>query len=197
MLGAPFSVQRQQDASEFLINMSMYCRTIENCLNLVIRTSRRCTNCPYTSSSSQNDVSLLLTIPEGSSTNVTLSSMFARMQSCTTCNDEGAALESRQQLIQASDLIVVQLKLYIYRGGVVHKMKVSVDDVTHFTLMVEGTRYRVKNVICHHGPSATSGHYTSYHKQERGWILANDSQLTMVDSPDTDKDVYILFFAKD
>ncbi|XP_065894145.1 uncharacterized protein [Dysidea avara] len=205
MLGAPFSVRSQQDASEFLINICMYCRTIENCLNLVTRTSRRCTSCPYTSSSNQNDVSLLLTIPEGSSTNVTLSSMFAMMQSwvvlegshCTTCNDEGAVLESRQQLIQASDLIVVQLKLYIYRGGVVHKMKVSVDDVTHFTLMVEGTRYRVKNVICHHGPSATSGHYTSYHKQERGWILANDSQLTRVDSPNTEKDVYILFFAKD
>ena len=29
MLGAPFSVQRQQDASEFLVSLSMYCRTIE------------------------------------------------------------------------------------------------------------------------------------------------------------------------
>ena len=115
---------------------------------------------------------------------------------CTTCNDEGAVLESRQQLIQASNLIVVQLKLYIYRGSVVHKMKVSVDDVTYFTLTVEGTQYRFRN-ISHHGPSATSGHYTSYHKQERGWILVNDSHLSNVETPNTDKDVFILFFAKD
>ena len=37
MLGVPLSVQ---DASEFLISLSMYCRGIENCLKVVTKTSR-------------------------------------------------------------------------------------------------------------------------------------------------------------
>ncbi|XP_065893048.1 uncharacterized protein [Dysidea avara] len=205
MIGAPFSEQRQQDASEFLVNLSMYCRTIENCLKLFIRTRIRCTNCPYSSCSDVGNVLLLLTIPEGPSMNVTLSSMFARMESwevlegshCTTCSVEGAVYESSQKLVTASELIVVQLKLYSYRGGVAHKVNASVDDVARFTLTVEGRQYRVKNIISHHGPSATSGHYTSCHKQERGWVMANDTNLTRLDSPMTDKDVYILFFAND
>jgi len=33
MLGAPFSERGQQDASEYLMSLAMYCRTVENCLN--------------------------------------------------------------------------------------------------------------------------------------------------------------------
>jgi len=148
---------------------------------------------------------LLLTIPEGSSSNVTLSAMFQRMQRwetlegshCTSCNVEGAVYETNQQLMRAGDLIVVQLKVFTYIRGVTHKIKVSVYDVMRFTMTVGGVQYRVTNIICHHGPSATSGHYTSYHKQDRGWVLANDTQLTTIDSPMTDRDVYIMIFAKD
>jgi len=64
-------------------------------------------------------------------------------------------------------------------------------------MTVDGVQYRVTNIICHHGPSATSGHYTSYHKQDRGWVLANNTtHLTTVDSPMTDRYVYIMFFLK-
>ena len=130
--------------------------------------------------------------------------MFSRMQSwevleglhCTTCNAEGAVYESRQQLISASDLIVVQLKVYVYKPDGVHKINVSIEDAMTFRLAVGGTQYKVSNIISHHGPSATSGHYTSYHKQRRGWVLANDSQLTRMDLPVTNRDVYMLFFSK-
>ena len=205
MLGAPFCEKMQQDASEFLISLSMYCRSIENCLKMTTRTRQRCTNCFY---SSFNDVDcplLPLTISEASTPNATLRSLFARMQQweevegshCTTCNVEGAVYEQSQQLVRANDLIVVQLNIYIFRPDGVRKINISVDDVTSFRLQVQDRQYRVSNIVCHHGPSATSGHYTSYHKQDRGWILANDSHITLMDLPTTDKDVYILFFSKD
>ena len=147
---------------------------------------------------------LLLTIPEESSVNVTLSSLLTRMQQwdevegshCTTCKVEGALYELSQQLMRANDLIVVQLKRYVYRLDVIQKINIAISDVTSFRLQVEGRQYRVSNIFCHHGPSATSGLYTSYHKQIRGWMLANDSHMTSLDLPTTDHDVYILYFFK-
>ena len=118
-------------------------------------------------------------------------------QSTSTCNADGAVFQTRQELVGASELIVVQLKLYVIGvDGIPHKLRVSIDDVTSSTISVQGQCYKVHNIVSHHGPSALSGHYTSYHKQNRGWTLVNDYHLTRALEPETNNDVYILFYAK-
>jgi len=149
MLGAPFSERGQQDASEFFMSLAMYCRTVENCLNVITRTKRRCTNCSYSSFNDVDNALLLLTIPEESSVNVTLSSLFTRMQQwdevegshCTTCNVEGAVYEQSQQLMRAYELIVVQLKLYVYRLDGIQKINIAIrmSRTSDYKLKVDST----------------------------------------------------------
>ena len=75
-----------------------------------------------------------------------------------------------------------------------HKLHISLNDVTSSTISVQGQYYKVHNIVSHHGPSALSGHYASYHKQSRGWMLVNDSHLTRTLQPDTNSSVYISFY---
>ena len=66
LLGAPFSVNSQQDAAEFLEALAIFCTPVRNCLNYTIRTYLRCSNCTYTSSRDENNIILPLVIPPGS-----------------------------------------------------------------------------------------------------------------------------------
>ena len=50
LLRAPFSINRQQDAAEFLQALAMFCTPVNNCLQHTITTYLRCSNCTYTSS---------------------------------------------------------------------------------------------------------------------------------------------------
>ena len=204
LLRAPFSVNRQQDAAEFLQALAMFCTPVRNCLQHTITTYLKCSNCTYTSSRHEDNTILPLVIPTDATT-VRLDELFAKLSDwetmlgshCSTCNADGAVYQTRQELVGASELIVVQLKLYVIGvDGIPHKLRVSVDDVTSSTISVQGQYYKVHNIVSHHGPSALSGHYTSYHKQNRGWTLVNDHHLTRTLEPETNDDVYILFFAK-
>ena len=116
---------------------------------------------------------------------------------CSTCNTDGAVYQTRQELITASELLVVQLKVYVFgNDGLPHKLQISVNDVTSSSISVQGHNYKIHNIVSHHGPSALSGHYTSYHKQNKEWMLVNDSHLTRTSKPETRSNVYILFYAK-
>ena len=204
LLRAPFCVNRQQDASEFLGALAMFCAPLSNCLQYTIRTYLRCTNCTYTNSREDVNTILPLEIPPDS-TSVRLHELFTNLSNwdtmlgshCNTCHADGAVYQTRQELIRASELIVVQLKVYVFGAdGMPRKLHISVDDVTSSIISVQAHHYKVHNTVSHHGPSALSGHYTSYHKQNRGWMLVNDSHLTRTLEPDTNSDVYILFYAR-
>ena len=46
---------------------------------------------------------------------------------CSTCNAVGAVYQTRQELITASELLAVQLKVYVFGDdGLPHKLRVSV-----------------------------------------------------------------------
>ena len=204
LLRAPFSVNRQQDASEFLEALAMFYAPLSNCLQYTVRTYLRCTNCTYTNTRDESNTILPLVIPAGS-TSVRLHELFAKLQNwetmlgChySTCNADGAIYQTRQELIRSSELLVVQLKVYVFgESGTTQKICISVDDVTTSTISIQAQHYKVHNIVSHHGPSALSGHYTSYNKQNRGWMLVNDSHLTRMSQPDTGSDVYVLFYVK-
>ena len=204
LLGAPFSVNSQQDAAEFLEALAIFCTPIRNCLDYTIRTYLRCSNCIYTSSRDESNIILPLVIPPGS-TSVRLNELLSNLGSwetmvgshCSTCNADGAVYQTRQELFTASELLVVQLKVYVFRDdGSPQKLRISVRDATSSSIDVRGHRYKVQNIVSHHGPSMLSGHYTSYHKQNRGWMLVNDCHLTRMSKPQTSSDVYIVLYAK-
>jgi len=136
---------------------------------------------------------------------VRLHELFAKLSNwetvlgshCSVCNADGTVYQTCQELITASELIAVQLKVYVFgEDGMPHKLHISVDDVTSSAITVQGQCYKVHNIVCHHGASALSGHYTSYHKENRGWMLVNDYHLTRTLQPVTNSNVYILFYAK-
>ena len=200
MLGAPYCEIQQQDASEFLISLCMFCPQIKNCLEFTIRSHTRCTSCSYTSIRNDKDTLLPLTVPE-SCRSVTIGDLLTRMNTwetlsdshCTTCGIDGAVYQTCNDIIAASELLVVQLKVYVFgRDGVIRKLRVSVNDV-HSAITIQGHRYTVVS----HGPSALSGHYTSYHRQERDWVLVNDTHLTRVLEPTTECDVFMLFYVRE
>ena len=84
---------------------------------------------------------------------------------CSICNVDGVVYQTHQELILASELIAIQLKVYVFReDGMPHKLHISEDDVTSSTISVQGQCYKVHNIVSYHGPSALSGHYISYHK---------------------------------
>ena len=60
LLRAPFSVNRQQDASELFRSTNHFSTPIRNCLQYTMRTYLRCTNCTYTSSRDNNNTNLPL-----------------------------------------------------------------------------------------------------------------------------------------
>ena len=116
---------------------------------------------------------------------------------CNTCNADGAVYQTRQELFTASDLLVVQLKVYVFGDDrSLQKLRISVRDATSSSIDVRGHSYKVQNIVSHHGPSMLSGHYTSYHKQDRVWMLVNDCHLTRMSKPQTSSDVYIVLYAK-
>ena len=204
LLGAPFSVNSQQDAAEFLEALAIFCAPVRNCLDYTIRMYLQCSNCTYNSSRDENNFILHLVIPAGS-TSVRLNELLSDLGNwetmegshCSTCNADGAVYQTRQELIAASELLVIQLKVYIFGDdGLLHKLRISVCDVTSSSINVQGHRYKVQNIISHHGPSMLSGHYTSYHQQNRGWMLVNDCHLTRMSKPQTNSDVYIVLYAK-
>ena len=177
---------------------------VRNCLDYTIRTYLQCSNCTYNSSRDENNFILHLVIPAGS-TSVRLNELLSDLGNwetmdgshCSTCNADGAVYQTRQELIAASELLVIQLKVYVFGDdGLLHKLRISVCDVTSSSINVQGHRYKVQNIISHHGPSMLSGHYTSYRQQNRGWMLVNDCHLTRMSKPQTNSDVYIVLYAK-
>ena len=63
---------------------------------------------------------------------------------CNTCNANGAVYQTRQKLIAASELLVVQLKVYVFgNNGSLQKLRISINDVTSSSINVQGHRYKV------------------------------------------------------
>ena len=61
---------------------------------------------------------------------------------CNTCNADGAVYQTHQQLITANDIIVVQLKVYVFGiDGMVHKLNVSVNVTEHEKIGLMCTKY--------------------------------------------------------
>ena len=121
LLGAPFSVNSQQDAAEFLEALAIFCTPVRNCLDYTIRTYLRCSNCIYTSSRDESNIILPLVILPGS-TSVRLNELLSNLGNwetmvgshCNTCNADGAVYQTRQELFTASELLVVQLKVNVF-----------------------------------------------------------------------------------
>ena len=203
LLGALFSVNSQQDAAEFLEALTIFCTPIRNCLDYTIRTYLQCSNCIYTSSRDESNIILPLVIPPGS-TSVRLNELLSNLGNWemmvgshwSTCNADGAVYQTRQELFTVSELLV-HLKVYVFGDDVsLQKLCISVRDATSSSIDVRGHRYKVQNIVSHHGPSMLSGHYTSYHKQNRGWMWVNDCHLTRMSKLQTSSDVYIVLYAK-
>ena len=87
LLGAPSSVNSQQDATEFLEALAIFCTPVRNCLDYTIRTYLRCSNCIYTSSRDESNIILPLVIPPGSTT-VRLNKLLSNLG-----NDGGFSLQ--------------------------------------------------------------------------------------------------------
>ena len=74
---------------------------------------------------------------------------------CSMCNADGAVYQTRQELITASELIAMQLKIYVFgQDRIPCKLHISVDDVTSSAISVQWQCYKVHNIVSHHGPSA-------------------------------------------
>jgi len=61
---------------------------------------------------------------------------------------------------------------------------VIVTNVKNSTITLNGFIYYLHCTIYHHGPSAYSGHYTSLHKINDSWILADDMDVKSVHWPE-------------
>jgi len=62
-----------------------------------------------------------------------------------------------------------------------HSLRVPLDlnlD-TYCAETPEGSqRYHLKGIVCHSGPSKTSGHYTALVKKQSQWFYCDDNRVT-------------------
>ena len=64
------------------------------------------------------------------------------------------------------------------------------------TINQYGFSGRLKALVCHHGNSINSGHYTAFVKVDNHWLSCNDNKIAKVDFNDFKKSsgVYIVFY---
>ena len=126
-------------------------------MDYTIRAYLWCSNCTYTSSRNDNNIILPLVIPAGS-TSVRLNELLSNLGNwetmvgshCNMCNADGAVYQTHQELFAVSEFLVIQLKVYVFGDdGSLHKLCISVRDVTSSSIAVQGHRYQVQNIVSH------------------------------------------------
>ncbi|EGG03793.1 uncharacterized protein MELLADRAFT_78495 [Melampsora larici-populina 98AG31] len=104
---------------------------------------------------------------------------------------------------EAPPILTLHIKRFNFRGKKINK-RIQFSDSLDLNAAMDKdaphTRYNLYAVVCHQGPSNTSGHYYSYIKtSDRQWYRADDCSIDRVDRGQVfrNDEAYIFFYSRD
>lgn len=104
---------------------------------------------------------------------------------------------------EAPPILTLHIKRFNFRGKKINKRIQFSDSLDLNAAMDQDaphTRYNLYAVVCHQGPSNTSGHYYAYIKTSDGqWHRADDCSINRVDRGHVfrNDEAYIFFYSRD
>ncbi|KAL1447888.1 hypothetical protein WDU94_006568 [Cyamophila willieti] len=166
-IGAPFTAQQQQDASEFFLAILNEYDTLMTCLAVTLTTVVKCVRCSH-EFQRQDEYHSSLSLCITSST-ATIQQLLAKYQdwdelegtTCSSCSSVGAQRQ-RIEIKSASQLLCISLKLWTI-GGKITNFKLN--SLPSSVVKINGSSYVLKSAIFHHGSAASSGHYKTVKKE--------------------------------
>ncbi|KAK3092502.1 hypothetical protein FSP39_003739 [Pinctada imbricata] len=196
---------RQQDANEFYTTaFASLAHDIGE--KIVIDQTLTCIDCGETNSIQETHIqSLSLDIPNymnmKSSTQLLLKNYFehALRERCSSCK---GILYLRQKLTHLPNNLVLCLKrvdidertnrLFKNEKPVIPD---EVVDLAPYANNLSHTKYRLRSIVCHHGRSYNSGHYTCFLLgQSKNVLKVDDSFSSNVTLKEAERPCYILFY---
>lgn len=194
---------RQQDVNEFYTNVISKISKIIN-EKLIINQEYVCEHCQFSTIKTDEHIQEIeLHVPENNASSIsTLITEYFQTSSvgkCSTCSNE---LSLSQHLRATPKTLIITLKRYKYnkQSGLASKIDsvVAVDKDLDLSGIVKGnkfTEYSLKSVICHHGRSYNSGHYTTYVFDKDGkFSKINDLSPSNGSVHDVEKSCYMLLY---
>ncbi|KAH9811647.1 hypothetical protein DFH28DRAFT_1084903 [Melampsora americana] len=168
-----------------------------------------CQHCKGTSDTFDTFLDLSLDIGEANNVHDALRKLRkldhlkgANQYKCEKCKQLRNA-EKELSVHEAPPILTLHIKRFNRNGKKINKRIQFSDSLDLKAAMDQDaprTRYDLYAVVCHQGPSNTSGHYYSYIKTSDGqWHRADDSSIDRIDRGHVfrNNEAYIFFYSRD
>ena len=174
---------------------------IQNLFRSEVRTSVTCDECYQ--ESIRDEISTILPLPLNNSIQSSVTAYLLPEETNFFCLFCGVMRNgtSVNMLTRCGDYVVIQLKRFAVNSTKTSKLMsiVSTGDGT-LEIPVEdnevsGKRFfKLKAVICHHGQSLRSGHYTALVRERNTWLNCNDRAVVPAKREALDSSASYLYF---
>ena len=205
--GEQFIVAQQQDAAEFLNNIIQQTEDIKSTVQYKIRYTHTCINttCTYTNSNEEINFILSLSVKGNFKNNITLQCLIDSeinkkeqiSETCDNCSHKNKL--RKREIISSGKIVILQLKLFVINNDnlkSIRKQICNIKSIPSSTLKISGNLYNVVSSIFHHGTTTKHGHYTCMVRNGKGWVQADDNNVTKKNWPRNGKDAYLFILQK-
>ena len=190
------NVRRFRNSNRCLSNIDrFYDDDVEKIFRGQLRSTYQCEKCKHETEISEEFLDLSLSVPV-SRPLVKLESCLdlqfqqtqltgKRKRSCRKCKNLQNA-QREVKILGIPDSLVLHLNRFRRENSMTKKNLTQVQFPVDINLgrwsLAEDGIYKLYGVICHHGSSVNSGHYTSYvfNKTRKSWLKCDDENVTEV-----------------
>ncbi|XP_068222866.1 uncharacterized protein [Palaemon carinicauda] len=169
-----FTIEQQQDVHEFYTSIVQFMGEKKD-REVLIRETRVCKKNGCNLEGLEHD--LLLAFPDKSSKvrgRITLFQLMSQSQNfgsgktveCNQCEEDAS---QSYKIVQLPNTVIILLKRFRFENGRSSKVmdKIEIDQVLNLsqfcdTNISSNMSYHLKSVVCHHGASLATGHYTTF-----------------------------------
>lgn len=200
-LGA--NLGQQQDANEFYLKIvSQLADDIGE--QLGIKQTINCIDCQYSNSITEARVnSFVLTIPnnEGYVSIASLLKSYFEHEIREKCQQCSGLLYLQQKLSTLPSTLVLTVNRFQFNHvtsstSKLHR-RIKIDreiDLSSFVNEIPNYQYALKSVVCHHGRSVNSGHYTTNLIRDNSVLTVSDANVSVGSESEMEKNCYVLFY---
>ena len=200
-----FNNELQQDAHEFFVCLrdlldestkidlgidGQYLSVIKSCFTGCISLEYRCNSCEITHSRQEYFNELFFELFNNMVAAFKHWASDSKLLFCHGCGTD------RNHTVTNYICSSPQLLTIIFNRFDRHLNKNNRAIILDSTINLYGFSGRLKALVCHHGNSINSGHYTAFVKVDNHWLSCNDNKIAKVDFNDFKKSsgVYIVFY---